>query len=213
MRTELFTPGKVPPFDLDALAGLSPAPTGTVRVGLIATYASWKGHHLFLEAAHRVQSPNTRFYLVGGPVYSTFGSQVTEPELKQAISRLQLGARCGLVPFQRNVAGVYAALDIVIQASTRPEPFGRTVSEAMASGCVVVAFASGGVLEQLDGATGVLVPPLDVKLLAGAIEDLVNDPTRRQELGREAQRVASRKLDSRRLGQMLSLTYRQLTTA
>ena len=129
IRTELFAPGSVAPLDLDALAGLGPAPGGTVRVGLVATFASWKGHQFFLEAVRRVVgSENARFYVIGGPVYSTAGSQVTEVELREMISRLGLEGRCGLVAFQRDVARAYAALDIVVQASTRREPFGRTVA-------------------------------------------------------------------------------------
>ena len=145
IRTDLFAPGQVPPLDLDALAGLPPAPAGTVRVGLIATYASWKGHHLFLEAAHRLLPGNARFYVIGGPVYSTAGSQVSAQELRIRIGELGIGGRCGLVPFQREVAGAHAALDVVVHASTRREPFGRTVAEAMASGRTVVASDAGGV--------------------------------------------------------------------
>jgi hypothetical protein len=54
VRTELFASGKEPPLDLDVLAGLPAASFGVVRIGLVATYASWKGHHLFLEAARRI---------------------------------------------------------------------------------------------------------------------------------------------------------------
>jgi glycosyltransferase involved in cell wall biosynthesis len=213
IRTELFAPGRAPAVDLDALAGLDQAPAGTVRVGLVATYASWKGHHLFLEAAHRVTSPNARFYVIGGPVYSTSGSQVTEAELRHSIAHLNLETRCGLVSFQRDVPAVYAALDMVVHASTRREPFGRTVAEAMASGKVVVASAAGGVLEQLDDATGVIVPPSDVDALARSISELASDSARRQAIGQRAASVATQRLDSRRLGVALHSTYLRLRTA
>ena len=38
-------------IDLDSLAGLKPAPEGTVRIGLVATLAHWKGHAVFLRGA------------------------------------------------------------------------------------------------------------------------------------------------------------------
>jgi glycosyltransferase involved in cell wall biosynthesis len=210
IRTELFAPGKVSPVDLDALAGLRPAPANTVRVGLVATYAAWKGHKLFLEAAHQVHSASVRFYIIGGPVYSTHGSQVTETELRNTIDLLGIGDRCGLVPFQAEVARVYAALDVVVQASTRPEPFGRTVAEAMSSGCVSVAFRAGGVPEQIDGKTGILVPPWDTRLLAQEIEGLIDSPSRRHQLGTEASRFARERLDSRRLGEAIATIYASL---
>ncbi|HET6763480.1 MAG TPA: glycosyltransferase, partial [Longimicrobiaceae bacterium] len=40
-------PGTV---DLDAAAGLPPAPAGTVRIGLVATMGVWKGHDCVLRA-------------------------------------------------------------------------------------------------------------------------------------------------------------------
>jgi glycosyltransferase involved in cell wall biosynthesis len=207
IRTELFAPGKATPLDLDALSGLGPAAGGTVRVGLVATYASWKGHNVFLETAHQVRSSGARFYIVGGPVYSTHGSQVTERELRDTINRLGLTDRCGLVPFQADVARVYAALDIAIHVSTRPEPFGRTVAEAMASGCVTVAFGAGGVLEQLNTHSGILVPLQDTQLLAHEVEKLIDSPSRRHELGIEAARFARERLDSRRLGEALASIF------
>ena len=40
--------------DLDSLSGLAPAPAGTVRIGLAATLAHWKGHAVFLRALARL---------------------------------------------------------------------------------------------------------------------------------------------------------------
>src|SRR5262249_13053440 len=64
---------------LDRLAGLEVAPPGTARVGLVATYARWKGQEVFLQAASQVDA---RFYVVGGPVYRTRGSQFSLEELR-----------------------------------------------------------------------------------------------------------------------------------
>ncbi len=61
VRTELFSPGTVAPMNLDASAGFCPALPGTLRIGLVATYALWKGHHLFLEAAAQLRDLRLRF--------------------------------------------------------------------------------------------------------------------------------------------------------
>jgi len=212
IRTALFAPGTAAPLDLDALAGPPPAAPGTLKVGLVGTYASWKGHAVFLEAARRVASKAARFYIVGGPVYSTLGSQVSEAELRTSIQTLNLEGRCGLVPFQSSVAGVYSALDIVVQASTRPEPFGRTIAEAMASRRVVVATAWGGALEQLeDGKSGLLVPPNDAEALARALQTAIDSPDLRMRLAGEALARARRDLDHGRLGPRLVPLYDELT--
>src|SRR5208337_944781 len=56
-------------LDLDALAGLPPARNGTVRVGLVATMARWKGHEVFLRALSMVPAEiAVRGYVIGGPI-------------------------------------------------------------------------------------------------------------------------------------------------
>ncbi len=48
---ERFRPRLLNPGRLDQLAGLPSAPPGTSRIGMVATYARWKGHDVFLQAA------------------------------------------------------------------------------------------------------------------------------------------------------------------
>jgi glycosyltransferase involved in cell wall biosynthesis len=82
--TGKFAPG--PPADLKQFAGIPPAPADTVRVGLVATYARWKGHRVVLDAARRLMTtaPDlpVRWYLIGGPIYYT-GGQFSELELQE----------------------------------------------------------------------------------------------------------------------------------
>src|SRR4029077_20956171 len=71
--TNHFTPADRDGAELDRLAGLAPAEPGVVRVGLVATYANWKGQDVFLDALARLPAtgPRVRGYLVGGPIYAT----------------------------------------------------------------------------------------------------------------------------------------------
>jgi glycosyltransferase involved in cell wall biosynthesis len=65
--------------------------------------------------------------------------------------------------------------DIVVNASTDPEGFGRTVVEAQAMGRVVIATSHGGAGETiLDGETGYLVPPGDAKALAAVLDKVLD---------------------------------------
>ena len=68
---------------LDAARACPPRPAGTVRVGLVATFARWKGHDVFLDAVALVPADAPgRFYVVGGPLYRSAGSQYRLDELR-----------------------------------------------------------------------------------------------------------------------------------
>jgi len=210
VRTSTFEGSHVVPVDLDALAGLPPSPS-TTRVGLVATLASWKGHDLFLEAVSGLAAHAARFYLVGGGLYSTTGSQRTLEELRARIHSLGLAGRVGVIPFQRNIAGVYAALDVVVHASTKPEPFGRVVAEAMSAGRAVVAVASGGVLEQIeDERTGFLFPLGDALALRERLDQLLRSSPLRARIAGAAITHARRHLDASRLGLAIHAVHAQL---
>jgi glycosyltransferase involved in cell wall biosynthesis len=148
---EYFREGVVEPAWLATLAGLEPPPAETTAFGLVATYARWKGHGLFIEAAGLLRKARpeipVRFYVVGGPIYETLGSQVHAAELLQQARAAGIEAQFGLVPFQDDIARVYRSLNVVVHASTQPEPFGRTIIEAMACARPVIVARAGGAAE------------------------------------------------------------------
>jgi glycosyltransferase involved in cell wall biosynthesis len=222
--TDHFAPSLVSEAaDLDGLAGLAPAPRGALRVGLVATYARWKGQDLFLRAAGAVRAAaaaaaaaaasrvTVRFYIVGGPIYRTTGSQFRSDELIDLARQVGLGDVVGLIPFQPDPAPVYRALDVVVHASTRPEPFGRTIVEAMSCGRAVVVSNEGGAAELIrDGHDALAFRPRDAGSLAAAIVRLLEDPALRARLGAAARRAAVERFDRRRLGAAVGAVYQRL---
>ena len=76
---------------------------------------------------------------------------------------------------------------IVVQKSIQ-EGFGLTVAEAMWKSRAVVATAVGGIRDQVtDGETGVLLDdPRDLRRFGEAVRALLDDPVRRERLGRNA---------------------------
>ena len=130
--------------DLDAMCGLSKPSEGSLRIGLIATFARWKGHLTFLEAIGKLpEYPPFRAYIIGGPVYETAGSQFQMSELQEAAARCCPG-RVGFTGLVEDTAEAMRALDVVVHASTRPEPFGMVIVEGMACGKAVLASGAGG---------------------------------------------------------------------
>ena len=72
------------------------------------------------------------------------------------------------------------------------EGFGFPASEAMACGLPVIANAAGALPEVVgsDGSAGRLIPPRDARAMAAAIAEMLDDPTRTEQMGRAArQRV------------------------
>jgi glycosyltransferase involved in cell wall biosynthesis len=213
-----FTPAESDGNRLDACAGLPPAAPGTVRVGLVATYARWKGHEVFLEAAaHLLQnglSAPIRFYVVGGPIYRTQNSQFSEVELRRFAERRGLAGCVGFIGFQNDPVEAYRSLDIVVHASTRPEPFGLTVVEAMACGRAVVVAEAGGVRELFrPGHDAMGVSPGDPAALAAILLRLVSDPVERGRLGNAARQTACQRFAQERLGPQIAAVYDRLLQA
>lgn len=204
-----FSPDAKPVADLDRLAGLSPPRRSLLRIGLVATYARWKGQDVFLRAAARLAGdPRLRFYVVGGSLYRTRDSQFSVAELQRMSVELGLGACIGFVPFQDDPAGVYRALDIVVHASTRPEPFGLVIAEAMACCRPLVATAAGGATELFDdGGEALGVPPGDDAALAQALTRLIESPDLRHRLSRAARQRAVQCFDPRRLARQVLEAY------
>jgi glycosyltransferase involved in cell wall biosynthesis len=213
--TDEFVPGPADTQLLDHLAGLPDTGGPLIRIGLVAAYARWKGHDVFLDAAARLvrggYDPPVRFYIVGGPIYQTRDSQFTEAELRARIAHLGLNGHVGLIAFQDRTAPIYRALDVVVHASTRPEPFGLTIAEAMACGRPVVVAAAGGARELFTAEhDAVAVPPGDNRALADALRRLIDAPELRQALATAARQTAVRQFDSARIGPQLLAYYRRL---
>jgi glycosyltransferase involved in cell wall biosynthesis len=200
---------------LDRLADLPPAGAGLVRVGLVATYARWKGHDVFLEAAARLRAARPdlplRFYVIGGPIYQSRGSQFSDDELRTLAARYGLDGAVGFVGFRDDPVPVHRALDVVVHASTRPEPFGLTIAEGMACGRAVIAARAGGAAELFrHGHDAWGVAPGDAAALADAVGRLAADPDERRRLGENARRTAVERFNAERLAAEVMGLYGEL---
>ena len=194
-------------LNLDELAGLSPAAAQTVRVGLLGTFARWKGHAVFLNAVARI-SPSVpiRAYIIGDAIYDTDGSQRTRDELEQLANRLGIADRVGFTGFVARPDCALRALDIVVHASTEPEPFGLVIVEGMASERPVVVSAAGGAAEIITaGVDALAYAPGDADALAARITELASDSELRARLGRAGRATAVARFDRRLADQLVSI--------
>lgn len=199
-----------PRLDPDQLAKLPPAAAGTVRIGLFATMARWKGHEVFLQALALV--PKTlpiRAYVVGGALYQTEGSQYSIAELRRLAAQLGVTERVGFTGFVDEPASAMRACDIIVHASTQPEPFGLVIVEAMACGRAVIASQAGGAAEIISaGANALPHTPGNARQLAACIARLAANAELRAQLGQFGRATAERRFDRARLAAQLLPIYR-----
>jgi glycosyltransferase involved in cell wall biosynthesis len=187
-------------LDLDEASGLVPE-AGLVRIGLVATFGRWKGHEVFLDALAALPPDlPVRGYVIGGPVYRTSGSQRTLDQLRGYSDTLGLGGRVGFTGHLVNVPAAMRALDVIVHASTCPEPFGMVIAEGMASGRAVVAVRDGGARELYEENVDALGHAMgDSRDLARQLRRLVADPALRAGLGQSARLAAQRRFSPDRM--------------
>jgi glycosyltransferase involved in cell wall biosynthesis len=117
-----------------------------------------------------------------------FGSQQPQPPPPSPLAIRFLGP----IADPRSLAQLYSAADLLV-APSREEALGLTVMEALACGTPVAAFDVGGIPDMVDhGVNGLLVKPGDSRELARAIDQLLANPGRLAEMGRQARRRATR---------------------
>lgn len=135
---------------------------GEPLVGIVGRLVPIKNHRLFLEAARSMvdSGTNARFLVVG--------DGELRGELESLSVTLGLSRHVHFLGWRREMAPVYAALDVLTLTSTN-EGTPVTVIEAMAAGIPVVATAVGGVPDVVrNGENGWLVPPGNVEALQQA---------------------------------------------
>jgi len=94
------------------------------------------------------------------------------------------------------------------------EPLGIVNLEAMACGAAVVASNVGGIPEVVvDAQTGLLVPPGDSDLLAGAISALVEDPARASAMGQLGRQRVAAEFSWASVAAQTAALYTELTRA
>jgi glycosyltransferase involved in cell wall biosynthesis len=162
--------------------------TDDQRLILGVGYGEWrKGIDLwpFLIKAVISRHPGTMFVWVGK----------VEPTLQHWLTHdLRV---CGLAQHlifygTTNVLfDLYAAADAFILTS-REDPFPSVVVEAMAAGLPTLVFRdSGGIVDLVEGAGGVVVPYLDLPAMADALVAILDDDDAARETGRRlARRIA-----------------------
>ena len=167
-------------FD-DVPAGAAPAlraelsPNAAYVMAIFGRLHAWKGQQIAIDALAQLPA-DCHLWVVGAPL---FGEDEFAAGLQSQAMRRGVSDRVKFLGFRHDIAPLMHACDVVVHASTLPEPFGRVLVEGMLAGRPVIAAAAGGVGEIItNGTTGVLVPPGDAAALARAVARLRAEPVR-----------------------------------
>ena len=180
----------IDPLPLLPVPPPSPAPDTTVnsvrpsrRVIMVGRICPWKGQDIFIRAAALIhpQLPDVRFEIAGSAL---FGEHIYENQVRQLVQTLGLQNVVSFLGFRSDVPELISQADLLVHASTTPEPFGQVIVQAMAAGKPVVATRGGGVPEiVLETKTGLLVPMGDPSAMAAAIITIMNNPDQAKAMG------------------------------
>lgn len=196
------------PFGIDATAWSErPVEADALRKGIDAPVVAfvgrlvhYKGLRVLLEAMRHLEA--TLLVVGEGPL----GDRLEE-------AAADLGPRvrfCGAVANEERAAYYHAADVVVLPSTSRGEGYGLTLLEAMACGVPVVSteLGTGTSWVNVNGQTGLVVPPGDTVALAGALRDLLSDPARRYGMGVAAQRRVAERFGKRGMLDALGALYR-----
>jgi glycosyltransferase involved in cell wall biosynthesis len=187
-------------------------------ISQVARLVRWKGQEVFIRALARAAraAPQTRGLIVGGwdaaenRLGLLSGGQAYADEL-HALANEHAPGKIRFAGFMRDPSIAYAASDVFAHTSILPEPFGRTVIEAMMAGVPVIAANAGALPEIVTPGTGLLTPPGDTDALAQAMIELLKSRERRETLGRAGRHRAEKEFSlepmARRMEEYYELAY------
>jgi glycosyltransferase involved in cell wall biosynthesis len=180
--------------------GLEPEAIVLTHVG---RFAPPKNHALLIEAFAQVRT-HTPLYLL------LVGGGELEDAVRQQVVELGLQERVRFLGVRADVPAILNASDLFVLSSCW-EGNPLSVMEAMAAGLPVVSTAVGGVPELVrEGETGLLVPSGDAAALARALQALVDDPARREAMGKAARQHAIAHFDIRHTVRQYETLYERL---
>lgn len=160
----------------------------------------WKGQDVLVRAAPLIleRCPSTRFLIVGGTTFA--GDADYARRLRDLAADLGVRGKVQFTGYWGDLPALYAAADVVVNASTQPEGFGITMIEAMASGKPVLASRVGSPEEIVkEGRTGFLFRRGDHGELAERVVELLRNRGLLKRMGRAARADAVERFSAGRM--------------
>lgn len=179
-----------------------PCSGDSIRIITLSRPDRWKGLDLLVRAvatlAERCPTKSISVNLYGGDFFS-------DPEYLAELDALISSSRVEVTRWG-HIDDVPAALrssDIFVLPTMQPEPFGQSVAQALAAGCVVIVPDEGGPLEMVKaGESGLVFRARDAESLLERIVEAIESPQLSRRLS-EAAVASIRRFEDSATVQML----------
>ena len=203
---DLFDPSKINPERIIAQSKLLNLKDNIPVIIMAARPAMWKGYKVLIRALSKVEY-DFQCVLIG----AGDGSQNFQNSLIKKIIKSKLETKIKLINSTRDIQAAMILGDLIIMPSLTPEPFGRIVLEAQALGKIPIAFDHGGASETIiDGKTGFLAVPLNVKSLSEKISFALSLNTqKREKIGEFAKKIVTKNYSHHRMCNLTISLYKQ----
>lgn len=153
-----------------------PALKGKQIILMPGRLSRWKGQEAFISMMAQLIAlrPQCHGVVVGG---AEDNKQHYLAELIDQTRQEGLADHITFVGHRTDIQAFYGLAAVTCHMSNKPEPFGRTVPEALACGCPVVAYDRGGAAESLKAAfSRGLVAADDIQAFALRIAEILGNP-------------------------------------
>jgi glycosyltransferase involved in cell wall biosynthesis len=178
--------------------------------GIFGRVVEWKGIRQFIHATRLVMEeiPSAAAFVVGGP---SAGEESFFDEMQQLSETLGLAGQLVFTGYRRDIAEIMGLMDVIVHASTRPEPFGMVIIEGMAMRKPIVATRGGGPLDiVVENRTGLLVEMGNAEALGKAILTLLRKPELQKEMGAAGREIVEKRFSSRYYAECIGAIYKRM---
>jgi len=176
----------ITPFGVDTekFCRKSPQPEGKFIIGSVKTLSENYGQQYLIRAFNEVVKNNPQLDCT----LELVGNGPDREKLETLTKELGLREKVNFRGFVENsrLPEIYDTFSVACYMS-ESESFGVSAIEAMAHQCPVIASDADGFREVIDnGKTGIIVPKGNYKKAAQAIQSLIDNPAKREEMGKAA---------------------------
>ena len=180
-------------------------------ITLIGRISYWKGQEYFVKGIPKIiaRYPDALFLIVGDAI---FGETAVKQKIEKLIIDMGLTDYCIMTGWRNDIPDILKETDILVHASSSPEPFGLILLEGMAMGKPVIATKAGGVAEiVVNDVTGLLVSPADSNAIADAVIYILSNPETGGKMGRAGQERVERLFDVKIMVKKIEKVYDEIS--